>query len=116
MKFDLEDECAAFVLSARKVLLKLLGDPAQFGAQLFFAAHIAECAFCTYALALVFFRWADAGVTQTKVNLHEEVEGFFTKEFGEEGALGIDVATGFDTDGVEFPFEDSANAVDFASG
>ena len=53
---------------------------------------------------------ARAGAAEAEVALHEEVEGLLAEEGGEVGAVGVDVAAGFDADGVEFALEDALRA------
>ncbi|KAL8960051.1 MAG: hypothetical protein Q9193_003185, partial [Seirophora villosa] len=94
----------------------LLGDPAQLGPEFFLAAHVAERAFGADAFPLVLFSGTHAGVPKAEVDLHEEVECFFTEELGEGGAVRVDVAAGFDADSIQFALEDAADAVDFSGG
>ena len=116
VQLDLEHQGPPPEPRPREIFFQFFGDPAQFGAQFRAVAHVAEGAFGAHALALVLLRGRNLGAAEAEVALHEELECFVAEEFGEVGALGVEIAAGLDADGVEFALEDTADAIDFAGG
>lgn len=114
MQLYLDTQRPPLILRPLEIGFQLLRDIPQFLTETVGGTQLAEGSFRPYALPLVLLCGLDLGAAQTEVALHEEVEGLLAEEGGEVGAEGVDVAAGFDADGVEFAFEDATDAVDFA--